>query len=93
MTKAKLGKPIALIAAGIGLLAIGSGFAYWHLSQRQWCVQFTSRGGQEVTYSRGCMNPQRYKKWVITASTANLPTSLYPAADTLSLLDRLTPPG
>lgn len=92
MTNAKLRKPIVWIAAGIGLLGIGSGFAYWQ-SQRQWCVQFTSGGGQEVTYSRGCINPQRYKKWVITASAASTPVSLHPTLKILSQVDRLAPPG
>jgi hypothetical protein len=63
-------KPIALVAAGVGLVAIGTGVAYWQFSQSQRCVQFTSGGGQEVTFSRGCINPQRYKKWVITAQAA-----------------------
>jgi len=61
-------KILVAIAAGFGVLAVGSGVAYWHYSQRQWCVQFTSGGGQEVTYSRGCLTPQqRYKKWTLTA--------------------------
>ncbi len=55
------------IAAGASLLAAGAAFTYWHYLQRQWCVQFTSSGGQEVTYSRGCYNPERYKKWTTNA--------------------------
>lgn len=54
-------KTIALVSTGVGLAAIGAGVAYWQFAQSQWCVQFTSGGGQEVTFSRGCINPQRYK--------------------------------
>ncbi|MBD2021271.1 hypothetical protein H6F43_13910 [Leptolyngbya sp. FACHB-36] len=59
-------KPIA-ITAGIGLLTVGGAIAYWQISQPQGCVHLTSSGGQEVTFSRGCIYPQRYKKWAITA--------------------------
>jgi len=55
------------IAAGASLLAAGAAFTYWQYLQHQWCVQFTSSGGQEVTYSRGCYNPERYKKWTTNA--------------------------
>ena len=56
------------IAAGIGLLTAGSAVAYWRHSQRAWCVQFASNSGQEVTYSRGCLSPHRYKQWPLTVS-------------------------
>jgi hypothetical protein len=62
-------KGLIAIAVGVNLLAAGIAFAYWQYLQRQWCVQFASSGGQEVTYSRGCYNPERYKKWTMTAST------------------------
>lgn len=68
MKKLRIGiKPIVTVA-GIGLLIAGGTAAYWRFHQNQWCVRFTSSGGQEVTYSRGCINPQRYKRWVTTAS-------------------------
>jgi hypothetical protein len=60
-------KKLILIATGLGVLAAGIAIGYWQHSQREWCVQFTAGGGQEVTYSRGCMNRQRYKKWTLTA--------------------------
>jgi len=60
------------IAATVGAIAITSALLYWHAKQRQWCVQFTSSGGQEVTYSRGCGNPQRYKTWTVTADLGEL---------------------
>jgi len=67
-----LKQKLALAATGAGLLAIGSGWAYWQHRQQQWCVRFTSVGGQEVTYSRGCLpTQQRYKKWTLTASAEN----------------------
>ncbi|XHX76145.1 MAG: hypothetical protein RBJ76_17030 [Stenomitos frigidus ULC029] len=59
---------LILFATGLVVLAAGSAVGYWHHSQREWCVQFTAGGGQEVTYSRGCLNRQRYKKWTLTAS-------------------------
>jgi len=62
-----LRKKLFVIAAGLGLLAAGSAVGYWQYRQHEWCVQFTSSGGQEVTYSRGCLNRQRYKKWTLTA--------------------------
>ncbi|UBF24494.1 hypothetical protein K9N68_22765 [Kovacikia minuta CCNUW1] len=62
-------KRLMAIAVGVGVLAAGAMFAYWYYLQQQWCVQFTANGGQEVTYSRGCYNPERYKKWTITATT------------------------
>ncbi|XGV95096.1 MAG: hypothetical protein ACAF41_20405 [Leptolyngbya sp. BL-A-14] len=60
-------KKLVLVAAGVSVLAAGTAVGYWWHSQREWCVQFTAAGGQEVTYSRGCMNHQRYKKWTLTA--------------------------
>lgn len=66
MKRVKLQKrSIVLLIAGCSLAAAG-GIAYWKLSHPEGCVRFTA-GGQEVTYSRGCINPQRYKKWVITS--------------------------
>ncbi|WP_421657798.1 hypothetical protein [Leptothermofonsia sp. ETS-13] len=67
MKSLNLTKKLIAIAAGISLLTAGTAFAYWQHLQRQWCVQFTSTGGQEVTYSRGCYSPKRYKKWTVTA--------------------------
>jgi hypothetical protein len=67
----RINKKVIAVATGIGLVAAGVAFAYWQNVQQQWCVRFTSSGGQEVTYSRGCYSPQRYKKWVITASAVN----------------------
>jgi hypothetical protein len=68
----KPGIKFAVIAGGFGVLAIGAAAAYWQLQERQWCLRFTSNGGQEVTYSWGCHNPRRYKQWVVTASNPNL---------------------
>lgn len=56
------------LVGGAGLMAIGG--HYWQAQNYQWCVRFTSTGGQEVTFSRGCRNPQRYKQWVIMAALA-----------------------
>jgi protein-S-isoprenylcysteine O-methyltransferase Ste14 len=67
----KLNKKVIAVVAGVGLVSAGAALAYWQSMQQQWCVRFTSSGGQEVTYSRGCYSPQRYKKWVITASAVN----------------------
>jgi hypothetical protein len=67
MKSLNLTKKLIAIAAGISLVAAGTAFVYWQHLQRQWCVQFTSSGGQEVTYSRGCYSPKRYKKWTVTA--------------------------
>lgn len=66
MKNLKIGiKPIALIG-GITLLTIGAAIGYWFVFPQQSCTRVTT-GGQEVTYSRGCFKPQRYRKWVITA--------------------------
>lgn len=59
---------IVAITSTLVILSVGGGLAYWLLNQRQWCVQAVSNGGQEVTYSRGCLSPHRYKRWVRTAS-------------------------
>ncbi|PSB28143.1 hypothetical protein [Stenomitos frigidus] len=67
MKTPNLKKKLILVAVGAGVLAAGTAVGYWQHSQREWCVQFTSGGGQEVTYSRGCLNRQRYKKWTLTA--------------------------
>jgi hypothetical protein len=58
-------KTLAIAAGGVGLLAIGA-TTYWQLHQGQ-CTQVRASGSQEVTYSRGCINPQRYRKWTVTA--------------------------
>jgi cytochrome oxidase assembly protein ShyY1 len=63
-TKLKL----AAIATGIALLITGTAFLYWQVSRRYWCVRTISTGSQEVTYSVGCVHPQRYRQWSITAS-------------------------
>lgn len=68
MKTRKLGIKLAAIVGGVGVLAIGSAAAYWQMQESQWCLRFTSSGGQEVTYSWGCHNPRRYRQWVITAS-------------------------
>jgi hypothetical protein len=67
MKTPNLKKKWLLFVVGAGVLAAGTAVGYWQHSQREWCVQFTSGGGQEVTYSRGCLNRQRYKKWTLTA--------------------------
>lgn len=67
LNQLKLGKKqIVVIVGGLGLLLAGGAIAFWQ-TQPQNCVRFTSTGGQEIIYSRGCINPQRYKKWVITS--------------------------
>jgi hypothetical protein len=58
-------KTLTIAVGGAGLLAIGAA-TYWHLQQGE-CTQVRASGGQEVTYSRGCLNPQRYRKWTVTA--------------------------
>lgn len=58
-------KVISIALGGAGLLAIGAA-TYWQLRQGE-CTQVRANGGQEVTYSRGCINPQRYRKWTVTA--------------------------
>jgi ABC-type enterochelin transport system permease subunit len=66
MKNVKLSKrSIALLVSGCSM-AIAGATIYWQLSQPEACVRFTA-GGQEVTYSRGCINPQRYKRWVVTS--------------------------
>jgi hypothetical protein len=67
MKMSNVKRKLIFVAAGLGVLAAGIGIGYWQHSQHEWCVQFTSGGGQEVTYSRGCLNRQRYKKWTLTA--------------------------
>lgn len=64
-TKLKL----AAIATGIALLITGTAFMYWQASRRYWCVRTVSISSQEVTYSWGCVHPQRYRQWSVTAST------------------------
>ncbi len=60
-------RSIALLCliSGVG---VGGAIAYRALNVPQDCVRLNTTGGQEVTYSRGCLHPQKYKKWVITAS-------------------------
>ena len=58
-------KTFAIAVGGAGLLAIGTAIC-WQLRQGE-CTQVRASGGQEVTYSRGCLNPQRYRKWTVTA--------------------------
>ncbi|HEY9908245.1 MAG TPA: hypothetical protein V6D18_11655 [Thermosynechococcaceae cyanobacterium] len=53
------------VVGGVGLLAIGAA-TFWKLQQE--CTQVRASGGQEVTFSRGCINPQRYRRWTVTAS-------------------------
>lgn len=65
----------AAIATGVALLIMGVGFMYWQVSRRYWCVRTVSTGNQEVTYSWGCMHPQRYRQWSITASAEPRPSS------------------
>lgn len=62
----------AAIAVGIGVAALG-GWAYWHLSRQHWCVKTMpisgkAVSGQEVVYSWGCLNPQRFRQWSVTAT-------------------------
>ncbi len=67
----------AAIVTGLALLITGTALIYWQLSRRSWCVRTVSTGSQEVTYSWGCVHPQRYRQWSITASAkshqVNLP--------------------
>lgn len=58
----------AAITTGIALLITGTAFVYWQVNRRSWCVRTVSTGSQEVTYSWGCVYPQRYRQWSITAS-------------------------
>ncbi len=62
----RLPKSMALLIF-LGGLALGGAIAYPLLNPQQDCVQVKTTGGLEVTYSRGCFHPQRYKKWLITA--------------------------
>ncbi len=62
----------AAIIIGIGVAALG-GWAYWYLRHRQWCVRAMpisgkAVGGQEVVYSWGCLNPQRFRQWSAIAT-------------------------
>jgi len=66
-TKVKL----AAIATGTALLLSGIGLViYWQVGRRSWCVRSVSTGSQEVTYSWGCVHPQRFRQWSITATAA-----------------------
>jgi hypothetical protein len=68
----KQSRPIlTVILGGVSLLTLGAALAYWQTDQQKWCLRFTSAGDQEVTYSRGCYNPRRYKQWVITAAASD----------------------
>ncbi len=67
-TKLKL----AAIATGITLLITGIAFMYWQVSRRYWCVRTVSISSQEVTYSWGCVHPQRYRQWSVTAQTGEM---------------------
>jgi hypothetical protein len=81
---------LAAIATGTVLLLTGLGlFLYWQVGRRAWCVRTVSISSHEVTYSWGCVHPQRYRQWSITASgtPAKPPSS---ALDAVSLnVDRL----
>jgi hypothetical protein len=62
-------RKLAAIATGTALLVTGIGlFIYWEISRRSWCVRTVSISSQEVTYSWGCVHPQRFRQWSITAS-------------------------
>jgi hypothetical protein len=68
MNRNRLKTALLVLAAGTVCLLGGGAIAHWRFSQQQWCVQLTSSGGQEATYSRGCRNPHRYRRWVFMAS-------------------------
>jgi hypothetical protein len=64
-TKVKL----VAIATGTVLLIGSIGvLLYWQINRRAWCVRTVSISSQEVTYSWGCVHPQRFRQWSITAS-------------------------
>lgn len=60
------------IALGMGV-AIAAGFvASWYLNPKNHCVRTLTKagkasGGQEVVYSWGCIQPQRYRQWSVVA--------------------------
>jgi hypothetical protein len=58
----------AAIVIGTALLITGVAFMYWQVSRRPWCVRTVSISNQEVTYSWGCVYPQRYRQWSVTAA-------------------------
>jgi len=61
-------KTLAIWVLGsVACVGFGLGYLYFQMNRQQWCVRFASDTSQEVTYSRGCISPNRYKKWVITS--------------------------
>jgi len=57
----------AAIAGGISLLAGGAAFAYWRLGTHPACLRMVSGSNLESVYSTGCVYPQRYRRWTLTA--------------------------
>lgn len=57
----------AAIAGGISFLAGGAAFAYWQLGNHPSCLRMVSGGNLEIIYSTGCVYPQQYRRWIITA--------------------------
>lgn len=57
----------AAIAGGISVLAGGIAFAYWQFGRHPSCLRMVSGGNLEIIYSTGCVYPQHYRRWIITA--------------------------
>jgi hypothetical protein len=57
----------AAIAGGISLLVGGVAFAYWQLGTHPSCLRMVSSSNLEIVYSTGCVYPQQYRRWIITA--------------------------
>jgi len=57
----------AAIAIGISLVAGGIAFAYGQLGKHPSCLRMVSSGNLEIVYSTGCVYPQRYRRWTLTA--------------------------
>ncbi|MDX2244019.1 MAG: hypothetical protein NW224_25360 [Leptolyngbyaceae cyanobacterium bins.302] len=63
------------MAIGLGMgAAIGVGFlASWYFTPKNSCVRTISNSGkassgQEVVYSWGCIQPQRFRQWSVIAA-------------------------
>ncbi len=57
----------AAIAIGISLVAGGIAFACWQFGKHSSCLRMVSGGNLEIIYSTGCVYPQHYRRWIITA--------------------------
>jgi hypothetical protein len=90
MMRFKLSAKSVAIAGGISVLAGGLAFAGWQFGKNQSCLRMVSAGSPEIIYSMGCVNPQRYRRWTITAQrqaaerTAILPGEVAPSKSLLS---------